>query len=140
MANLKSLIKVKKHSVEERQKVLSRLYDKDTQLADKKDRLHAKIEKEREAVKALDVSMQSYFGPFADAIKRQISDIDQRRQNLSKQITIARKAVHTAFADMKKVEITDDMRKAEAQSARDKKESDTLDAIGIDAFKRNKSP
>lgn len=136
MADLKSLIKVRKHDVEQRQKQLAKLYRQDEDLIEKKQSLHDKVEKERTAMKTMDSQMQQYFGPFADAIKKQVLKIDERRETLAKQITIAREAMRDAFAEMKKVEISQENRDTEEANERNRADTKRLDDIGVERFGR----
>jgi flagellar export protein FliJ len=136
MADLKSLIRVRKHDVEQKQKVLADLYRRDEDLIQQKQSLKDKVEKEREALKTMKAEMRGYFGPFAEAIKARILKIDVAREQLGKKIVIARESMRHAFAEMKKVEMTQDRRDEADLNAREKKESDMLDDIAIDQFKR----
>lgn len=139
MADLNPLIRVRKHVVEQKQKFLAELYRQAEQLENQKATMLAQMEKEMETVKDLDVQMLSYFGPYTDAVKDRVKEIDQARATLNKRIEIAREDMREAFAELKKVEITQERREAAEEADMNKKESDDLDEIGIDAFRRQQN-
>lgn len=136
MANLKGLIRVRKHAVEQKQKFLAELYRQAEQLKDQKTRLLDQLEKEEDKVKEMDVEMLSYFGPYSEAVKGRVEDIDHAAKILETRISIAQDDMRAAFAEMKKIEITDQRRMDEAQAALDKKESTELDEAAIEGFRR----
>ena len=137
MADLKPLIRVRKHGVEQRQKVLSELYRKAEQLAQEKRDLLTRLDEEQAHLEEMDVQMLSYFGPYSDAVHERVEEIDKAAKTLDARIEIARDDIRRAFADLKKVEITQERREEEEEKARNQKESKELDDIGVDRFLRN---
>ncbi|MEM7679703.1 MAG: flagellar FliJ family protein [Pseudomonadota bacterium] len=136
MAELDALIRVRKHVVEQKQKFLAELYRQGEELENQKQTMLKQMEEEMETVKDLDVQMLSYFGPYTDAVKDRVAEIDQARETLDKRIEIAREDMREAFAELKKVEITQERREAEEEKEQNKKESDELDEVGLDAYRR----
>ena len=136
MADLNPLIRVRKHTVEQRQKFLAELYRQAEELQDQKDSLLTTLQSEREKTKELGVEMLSYFGPYSDAVKDRVEDIDHAMEKLNFRIEVARDAMREAFAELKKVEITQERREEEEQAELKKKESDELDEIAIETFRR----
>ncbi len=80
--------------------------------------------------------MMSYFGRYADAVKDRVEDIDEAAVKLETRIEIAREDMRAAFAELKKIEITQERREAREQAERDKKESAELDDIAIEGYRR----
>lgn len=136
MADLEPLIRVRKHAVEQKQKFLADLYRQSEKLETEKQTVLDRLEEEREKVKEMQVEMLSYFGPYTDAVKERVSEIDEARKQLDTRIEIAREDMREAFADLKKIEITQERREAEEEAEINKKESDELDEIGLDIFRR----
>lgn len=137
MADLSSLIRVRKHSVEQKQKVVAELYRQAEELETEKTTILARLEEEREKTQEMGVEMLSYFGPYSEAVKERVQEIDEQTHTLEARIQIAQEDMRAAFSELKKVEITQERREEEEKSEIDKKESDELDAIAIEGFRRN---
>lgn len=136
MADLKPLIRVRRHGVEQRQKVLSDLYRKAEQLAQEKKNLLDRLDEEQKHLAEMDVSMLSYFGPYSDAVHERVGEIDKAAKTLEARIEIAREDVRRAYAELKKIEITQERREQEEERALNKKEAMELDEIAIEGFRR----
>jgi flagellar FliJ protein len=136
MADLKPLIRVRKHGVEQRQKVLSELYRKAEALAQEKRDLLTRLDEEQAHLEEMDVQMLSYFGPYSDAVHERVEEIDKAAKTLDARIEIARDDIGRAFAELKKVEITQERREDEEEKARNDKESKELDDIAIEGYRR----
>ncbi|MCB1531658.1 MAG: flagellar FliJ family protein [Alphaproteobacteria bacterium] len=139
MADLEPLIRVRKHTVEQKQKFLADLYRQAEDLEREKKTVLERLELEREKVKDMQVEMLSYFGPYSEAVKERVQDIDHTRANLETRIEIAREDMREAFAELKKIEITQERREAEEEKELNKKESDDLDEIGLEIFRRQQA-
>jgi flagellar protein FliJ len=136
MANLKPLIRVRKHAVDQKQKVLSDLYRKAEQLAAEKKNLLDKLDEEQARLADMDVQMLSYFGPYSDAVHERAEEIDRAMKLLETRIELAREDVRRAFTEMKKIEITQERREEREEAERNRKETQTLDDIAIEGFRR----
>ena len=139
MADLEPLIRVRKHTVEQKQKFLAELYRQAEDLEREKETVLERLEQERESVKEMQVQMLSYFGPYSKAVKARVTEIDHARGQLETRIEIAREDMREAFAELKKIEITQERREAEEEAEINKKESDELDEIGLDIFRRQQA-
>lgn len=136
MAKLDPLIRVRKHAIEQKQKFLASLYAKAEELKDQRDTLETQLAIEAEKTKDLGAEMMGYFGAYADSVHVQIKEIDQVREHLEGRIKMAQDDMRDAFAELKKVEIIDDRRRAEALTELDKKAAEELDEIAINMFRR----
>ncbi len=136
MADLSGLIRVRKHTVEQKQKVVAELYRQVEGLLSQKTDLLDNLKLEEEKLKDLQVEMLSYFGPYSEAVKGRVEEIDKKNKILEKRIQIAQEDMRAAYSELKKVEITQRQREAEEAKQIAKKESDELDAIAIDGFRR----
>jgi len=139
MAELDSLIRVRKHVVEQKQKFLAELYRQAEELQGQKSTMLTQLDEERKTVKEMGVEMLSYFGPYAEAVRTRVEEIDEAMQTLNTRIDIAREDMRNAFAEMKKIELTKEARDAEQEAEINKKESAELDEIGIEGFRRNRA-
>ncbi|MFN3700193.1 MAG: flagellar FliJ family protein [Alphaproteobacteria bacterium] len=136
MANLDPLIRIRKHALEQKQKFLAELYRQAEELAQQKSDMLATLAEERKTVEEMGALALGYFGRYSEAVRGRVEDIEDSLKKLNQRIEIARDDMREAFAEMKKIEITQDKRKADEKRARDKKESDLLDEIAIEGFRR----
>ncbi len=136
MADLNPLIRVRKHTVEQKQKFLSQLYKQAEELTTQKETLQKEREEEQKKVKEMGVAMLSYFGPYNDAVKARIKEIDEHLKTLETRIEIAREDMRAAFADLKKIEITQQRRSDEEEKEIASKEASELDDIALDIYRR----
>ncbi len=137
MADLDPLIRVRKHTVEQKQKFLADLYRQSEQMAAQKKKLEDDIVIERKKMEEMNsVEMMTYFSNYLKAVKHKIAGIDEGMRKLDGRIEVAREAMREAFAELKKIEITQERREAEEEAALDKKESDLMDDIALDGFRR----
>lgn len=139
MAELDSLIRVRKHNVEEKQKILAALYKREEAFKEARDKMETQLAIEMEKTKTMRADLLSYFGPYSEKVRAEIDNIDQKRQKLGNQIAIAQEAMRAAFTELKKVEIINERRKAEEKKVMAKKESDMLDEVAIDGYRRKQS-
>jgi flagellar FliJ protein len=137
MADLDPLIRVRKHTVEQKQKFLADLYRQSEQMAAQKKKLEDDVVLERKKMEEMNsVEMMTYFSNYLKAVKQKIAGIDEGMRKLDGRIEVAREAMREAFAELKKIEITQERREAEEEAALDKKESDLMDDIAIEGFRR----
>lgn len=138
MAKLDPLIRVRKHSVEEKQKFLATLLAKEEELLKKKADALSKIETEASITEEhpQDFGLQKSFSQFKDSMTKQIARFDDELEKLALRIEVAQEAMRSAFADLKKVEIVDRNRKDAEAKAQQKKENDVLDEIGLQMHRR----
>ncbi len=138
MADLKSLIKLRRHNVEEKQRLLAALYREVEEIERGKNMLIERLRSERQALEDnATLEMYAYFGRFSQNIQRMLARLNAEKQQLETRILIAQDDVREAFANMKRIEIVDRERaKAERKKANDK-EAREMDEIGIEGYRRN---
>lgn len=137
MANLKSLIKLRRHNVDEKQKFLAQLYREVEAIENSKTTLIERLRSEREVLdKSGSLEMYAYFGRFSQNIQRMLERLNEEKKKLETRIVIAQDDVREAFANMKRIEIVQREREKEERKERDDKETRELDDIGIDGFRR----
>lgn len=137
MADLKSLIRLRRHRVEEKQKILADIFRQVEQIENRKKELLHRLEAER---KALDenplLETSIFFGRFQAVIRRDVERLDGELVKLESRLLAAQEEVRLAFTEMKRIEIVDDRRAVEERKKIEDKESAELDAIGIEGFRR----
>ncbi len=137
MANLKSLIKLRRHNVDEKQKLLAGLYREVEEIERGKNMLIERLRTEREVLdKAGTLEMYAYFGRFSQNIQRMLERLNAEKKKLETRIVIAQDDVREAFANMKRVEIVQREREKEERKEQDDKETREMDEIGLDGFRR----
>ncbi|MAF68817.1 MAG: hypothetical protein CMH25_05680 [Micavibrio sp.] len=138
MAKLDPLIRVRKHTVEEKQKFLATLLAKEEELLKKKADALSKIETEASIAEEhpQDFGLQKSFSQFKDSMTKQIARFDDELEKLALRIEVAQESMREAFADLKKVEIVDRSRKEAQAKEQAKKENDVLDEIGLQMHRR----
>lgn len=137
MADLDPLIRVRKHTVEQKQKFLADLYRQAEQLAAQKKSMQDEMAAERMKIQTENsIDMMTYYNNYVKAMNNKIAGVDEAMKKLDGRIEVAREAMREAFADLKKIEITQERREAEEEAALEKKESDLMDDIAIETFRR----
>ena len=137
MSTLTSLIRLRKHTVDQKQKFLAGLYRQAEELEQKKASLQEKLSRERQLLEEQEMlEALAWFGNFAAGVKTQIEFIDKDIANMEQRIEIARGDLRNAFAELKKIEITNERRIAAAQKEEQVKENKELDEIGIEGHRR----
>lgn len=138
MADLDPLIRVRKHALEQKRKFLAELYRQAEELENQKTTLLDQLEEEREKLREMEADMLSYFGPYSEAVKTRVADIDEARSKLEIRIQAAQEDMRTSFAALKKIEITQEQRELAEENALNRKEAAELDEIGLEVFRRQR--
>ena len=132
MARLASLIRVRRHRVDEKQKVLARLYAQLTALEDKARNLQGRLAAEQDLLTA-QPELQAYtdFSGYAMRVRMELEDIATESRKLEQRIDLAREELRDSFTELKKIEIIADARDHAAATAFIKKETAMYDDIGL---------
>lgn len=137
MANLKSLIKLRRHNVDEKQKALGELYRQVEQIEENKQILIERLQEERAVLDQNGtLEMYAYFGRFSQNIQRSLERMNLEKQKIEARIAVAREDLREAFANMKRVEIVQREREAEEKKEQAAKEGREMDDIGLDGYRR----
>ncbi len=138
MARLDPLIKVRRHLVEEKQRVLADLYRQQEALRAQKEQLLLELAREQALVDAdmTNFEARAWLTTYIAGVQKKSDLIDAAVQKLETRILIATDDMRTAFAELKKIEITDRERKKREKKAIEDKSVQELDDIGIEAFAR----
>lgn len=137
MADLNPLIRVRSHAVEEKQKALAELYELVETLETEKAHILTTLDEEGKKLGQENAGeMMQYYCNYAENVRHRITDINTEVERLEGRIDVARDDMRAAFADLKKVEITQAEREKVERAAIDKKESDMLDEIALEGYRR----
>lgn len=137
MANLLSLIKLRRHNVDEKQKVLAELYRQIEMIEQNKQILIDRLREERRVLDETGtLEMYAYFGRFSQNIQRSLERMNIEKGKLEIRVQIAQDDVREAFTNMKRIEIVQTERDKAEQKEADDKEARELDEIGIEGFRR----
>lgn len=136
MADLSPLIRVRKHTVEQKQKALAELYKQAEELLSQKKKLIDQLAIERQKVDEMGVEALGYFGRYSEVVRERSEEIDESMKMLEVRIEVAREDMRLAFAELKKIEITQERRDDAEEAAREKKADQLLDEIAIESYRR----
>ncbi|MBI1327348.1 MAG: hypothetical protein GC136_06855 [Alphaproteobacteria bacterium] len=128
MAELEPLIRLRKHRVDEKQKILSNLFRDYERLEEEKQKLETSLEKEYQiAQESGEPETVNYYMRYAKDVRERIENIEKGQKLLNTRIALAQDEVREAFSEMKKVEIIHERREEEERKEILKKEADIQD-------------
>ncbi len=137
MADLDPLIRYRKHGVDEKRRALALLYEQVEELEKKKQQIEEQVEQEKKLAEEMaSVEASAYLGRYLQGAREKIAAIGAEIRNLDTRITVAQEDMRRAFAEMKKVEITQRKRDEKEKAAQKKKEDNELDEIAIEGYRR----
>ncbi len=137
MADLEALIRLRRHSVEEKQKILAEIFRQVEVIERRQQELLDRLSKERKALdENFNIETRAYYGRFEGVIRNDVARLDVELRKLEIRVQLAQEEVRNAFAEMKRVEIVHKRRQAEEAKVIKDKESLEMDEIGIEGFRR----
>jgi flagellar export protein FliJ len=137
MANLDPLIRYRKHGVDEKRRFLAKLYNEVKTLQDAKEEASKNLEEETRIAKEMGTAEAlSDLGKFTEATREGIKFIDTAIEKLEARIDIAQEEMREAFAELKKIEITQRNREEQEKAEESRKENSELDDIAIENYRR----
>lgn len=136
MADLDPLIRVRKYDVEQRQKFLADLYSQEESLQAQRQKMLDDLAAEEASLDGLDAQMLTYFSAYKKSVLERVDELNEAIQTVKLRIDMAREAVREAFAELKKIEITNEAREAEYIAELEKKEGQMFDDIALQTFRK----
>lgn len=137
MADLDPLIRLRRHTVEEKQKILAALLREAENLAEKKIALEDQVQREKElAIAQNSPEASADFGRYAENARKKIARFQEAIRKVETRIDAAQEEVRMAFAELKKVQIVQRTRREEERREDARKEANALDDIAIEGFRR----
>ncbi len=135
MAGLASLIRLRKHELDEQRRKLTELQTRRDVLVAQERRLLDDIDAEKKHA-AIDDETRTAFPNYLKRVTKQLDVIRAEYIKLDAAITAAQAKLQDAFKELKTYEITEANRAAHKAAELKKKEDQTMDDIGIDGYAR----
>ena len=139
MADLSVLIRLHQHELDEKRRALAELYTAMAELERQRRELERAFEQEKENVHAQKAEVHFTFAHYAQEVSRRKADLEQREAKLEAEIEKAKHSLMETFSELKKYEMTQEERERVEAEERAFKESQEMDAIGLEGFRRKSS-
>lgn len=137
MADLEALIKFRKHTVDEKQKILAQLYRDAENLQRQRQAIIDKMESEKKLAEEMGApEALTYLGRYLEGARKKLQLYDTAIKKLEIRIIAAQEDIREAFAEQKKIEITQAQRKEREKAALNRKEDQAMDEVAIEGFRR----
>lgn len=139
MANLDPLIRLNKHELEEKQRVLAALYANVERLENNKAGMLDSLEAEKDATDQDlgDITMIQAYLSYLGRVKRDVARIDLEISKIEARIDLAIDDMREAFGELKKIEITRDRRLVELREENQKREDALFNEIALEIYRRS---
>jgi flagellar FliJ protein len=137
MADLKSLIRYRKHGVDEKRRQLAQLYREAEVVERQKKVIEDQMQKEIDlAAEMGGVDAQVHLGKYLQGARKKIKALERSLEKMNERIAAAQEDMRESFAEMKKVEITQRNRDKREDDDQRKKEDAELNEIALEQFRR----
>lgn len=136
-ADLDPLIRLRKHAVDEKQRVVAQLYREAENIERQKKVVEDQMAEEKRMAEEMGrPEAIVFFTRYAEGARKKIAALQASLKKMEARIEAAQEDMRTAFAEMKKVQITQARRKEREAKAIQKKEDDQMDDIALDQYRR----
>lgn len=137
MADLDSLIRLRKHAVDDKQRIVAQLYREAENLEKQKKVIQEQMAHEKKLAEDMNrPEAITYYGRYAEGMRKKIDAIQQSLKKLETRIQTAQEEMRVAFAEMKKIQITQTQREKREEKKRKQKDDQQLDEVAIDQYRR----
>ena len=136
MAKLHSLIRYRRHDLDEKRRILADLNTELERLQMHRQKTIDDLAREKNLA-AVDLECARHFPAYLSKMTEQIELQNQVIAFKVREVQAATHVVQEAYLEVKKLEITQERRDKEESDRINKIESDTLDEIGLQSFRRN---
>ena len=137
MANLKPVIRFQKFKMDEKRRIIARLYAEAEKIYGHKQRALDDVARERKYVdESEDPHVITGFLAYQGLMKKKVALIDTEIKRIDARIEIAQDDLREEFTELKKFEIVQRRRLEKRRKELDRKEAQLFDAIAIEAFFR----
>lgn len=138
MANLKSLIRFRKFEVDEKQRVLSALYEEAYKFEKRKSDILDTIQKETKIAKEIaSFEILKQLGIYVQGAKLKLDELNQALERLNLRIELAQNDLRLSFSEMKKIELLHGRRLKVQRIKNEAREEATMNEIGIVLYNQN---
>lgn len=135
MADLHALIRLHKHELDEKRRALAELYAALAELERRRRDLQRSFDAEKEAVSA-GGDIHFTFAQYSETVAQSFREMDSAETELEELVTKGKESLMETFSELKKYEMTQEERDRLEEEERLFRENQTLDAIGIEGFRR----
>lgn len=137
MADLNPLIRLRKYRVEEKQKAMAELF-RQAELLEGRKRTLLDDRAREETLSNESDELDAYitFLAYAGRLQKEIDRLNQNLSKLDLRIAKGQEELREAFAEQKKIEIIQRKRDEDDVAKEAVKESNMMDDIGIEGFRR----
>lgn len=135
MADLTVLIRLHKHELDEKRRLLAGLYGEMAALEQRILQLERDFEAEKAAAASLD-DIHYTFPKYAESVQRQREALDLARRTLEKKVEAAKDSLMDTFSELKKYEMTQEERERLEREEQLIRENANFDAIALEGFSR----
>lgn len=137
MADLNPLIRLRKYRVEEKQKAMAELFRQAELLEGRKRTLlDDRAREEILSNESEEIDAYITFMAYAGRLQKEIDRLNQNLSKLDLRIAKGQEELREAFAEQKKIEIIQRKRDEDDAAKEAVKESNMMDDIGIESFRR----
>lgn len=137
MADLEPLIRLRKHAVDEKQRAVAQLYREAETLEKQKKVVEDQMAHEKRLAEEMNrPEAISFYTRYAEGARKKIAALQISIKKMEGRIEAAQEDMRTAFAEMKKVQITQARREKREAKAVQKKEDAQMDDIAIEQYRR----
>jgi len=133
MKSIQTLIKLQQRQLDEKRRVLKELLDQEAMMVAKKEETKQAIMDEQK--KSMSDIQAAYTLPaFIKKARSDIQTMEEYMVGLRKQADAVRDEIAAIFQELKRYEIYDEMKEAEAKDKADKREQKLMDEMGLRSF------
>lgn len=137
MADLQALIRLRKHSVDEKQRAVAQLYREAETLEKQKKVVEDQMANEKQLAEEMNrPEAIAFYTRYAEGARKKIAALQMAIKKMEGRIEAAQEDMRAAFAEMKKIQITQTRREKREAKAVQKKEDAQMDDIAIDQYRR----
>src|SRR5271154_2016122 len=106
MADLRPLIRFRKHGVDEKRRFLAQLFREAEVVERQKKVIEDQMKKEIDLGREMGTDAQTYLGKYLQGARRKVKALELSIKKMEVRIAAAQEDIRESFAEMKKVEIT----------------------------------
>lgn len=137
MADLQALIRLRKHAVDEKQRAVAQLYREAETLEKQKKVVEDQMAHEKRLAEEMNrPEAISFYTRYAEGARKKIAALQISIKKMEGRIEAAQEDMRVAFAEMKKIQITQTRREKREAKAVQKKENAQMDDIAIEQYRR----
>lgn len=137
MADLEPLIRLRKHAVDEKQRAVAQLYREAENLEKQKKVVEDQMSHEKKLAEEMNrPEAIAFYTRYAEGARKKIAALQMSIKKMEGRIEAAQEDMRVAFAEMKKIQITQSRREKREAKAVQKKDDAQMDDIAIEQYRR----